>query len=172
METAAGLLRGERVTLRALAAADASRLAEIGAEPEVARWWPGLTEARVRELAAGEGGVKAFAVELDGEVIGLAQYWEETDPEYPHAGIDLCLTTARHGQGLGTDTVLTLARHLVRDRGHHRLVIDPALDNARAIRCYEGVGFKRVGVLRRYERAPDGSWRDGLLLDLLAEELV
>jgi aminoglycoside 6'-N-acetyltransferase len=29
-----------------------------------------------------------------------------------------------------------------------------------------------VGVLRSYERAPDGSWRDGLLMDLLADELV
>ena len=171
METAAEVLRGERVTLRPLTDEDAFRLAEIGAEPEVSRWWPGLTEASARQLAAGEGGVKAFAVELDGDVIGVAQYWEETDPEYRHAGIDLCLTAARHGQGLGTDTVRALARHLVRDRGHHRLVIDPAVDNAIAIRCYERVGFKRVGVLRRYERAPDGSWRDGLLLDLLAEEL-
>jgi aminoglycoside 6'-N-acetyltransferase len=165
-------LPGERVILRTVRAEDAPRLAEIGAEPEVSRWWPGLTGDAVRELVAGEGDVTAFAVELDGEVIGLAQYWEETDPEYRHAGVDLCLTTARHGQGLGTDTLRTLARHLVQDRGHHRLVIDPALDNAKAIRCYERVGFKRVGVLRRYEQAPDDSWRDGLLLDLLAEELI
>jgi aminoglycoside 6'-N-acetyltransferase len=33
------------------------------------------------------------------------------------------------------------------------------------------MGFRRVGVLRRYERDPGGGWRDGLLLDLLAEEL-
>jgi len=26
--------------------------------------------------------------------------------------------------------------------------------------------------MRCYERAPDGSWRDALLLDLLADELV
>jgi aminoglycoside 6'-N-acetyltransferase len=165
------VLRGERVTLRALTREDAARIAQIGAEPEVSRWWPGLTAESALEFAAGEGGVTSFAVELDGDVIGLAQYWEESDPEYRHAGIDLCLTGARHGEGLGTDTVRTLARHLVRDRGHHRVVIDPALANERAIRCYERVGFKRVGVLRRYERAPDGAWQDGLLLDLLAEEL-
>jgi aminoglycoside 6'-N-acetyltransferase len=34
----------------------------------------------------------------------------------------------------------------VHDRGHHRLVIDPAADNERAIRCYERVGFRRIGV--------------------------
>jgi aminoglycoside 6'-N-acetyltransferase len=51
------------------------------------------------------------------------------------------------------------------------LTIDPALANEPAIRAYEAVGFKRVGVLRRYWRDPEGVWQDGLLLDLLADEL-
>jgi hypothetical protein len=53
---------------------------------------------------------------------------------------------------------------------HHRLTIDPAADNAGAIRAYEKVGFRRVGIMRKYERGPDGIWRDGLLMDLLEEE--
>jgi aminoglycoside 6'-N-acetyltransferase len=28
-----------------------------------------------------------------------------------------------------------------------------------------------VGVMRRYERGPDGQWRDALLMDLLREDL-
>jgi ribosomal protein S18 acetylase RimI-like enzyme len=40
--------------------------------------------------------------------------------------------------------------------------------NAAAIRAYEKVGFRTVGVMREYWRSPDGSWRDGLLMDLLA----
>jgi aminoglycoside 6'-N-acetyltransferase len=51
------------------------------------------------------------------------------------------------------------------------VVIDPAVDNARAIRCYERVGFRRVGVMRRYERGGHGAWHDNLLLDLLADEI-
>ena len=51
-------------------------------------------------------------------------------------------------------------------------MIDPAAHNERAIRCYEKVGFKRVGVMREYWRDPEGVWRDGLLLDLLADELT
>ena len=54
---------------------------------------------------------------------------------------------------------------------YRRLVIDPAADNAAAIRCYRKVGFRPVGIMRQYERGPDGSWHDGLLMDLLAEEL-
>ena len=164
-------LRGERVTLRPLEAADVPRLVEIAAEPEVARWWREVTEEDLVAKIGPQADVLAFAVEHDGEVIGLAEASEEDEPDYRHAGIDLFLGTAWHGRGLGTDTVRTLARHLVRDRGHHRLTIDPAAANERAVRSYEQVGFKRVGILRRYERGADGTWHDGLLLDLLAEEL-
>jgi aminoglycoside 6'-N-acetyltransferase len=101
----------------------------------------------------------------------MVQAWEETDPEFRHAGIDLFLDPRLHGRGLGRDAVRTVARWLVEERGHHRITIDPALENEQAVRCYEAAGFKRVGVLRRYWRAPDGQWRDGLLLDLLAEDL-
>jgi aminoglycoside 6'-N-acetyltransferase len=166
-----GRLHGERVTLRPLAAADVPRLAEIAAEPEVARWWLGLSEQDLQEMAGPEEDGFVFAVELDGELIGLAQADEEADPDYRHASIDLFLTTARHGQGLGADTVRALARWLFEERGHHRITIDPAVANERAIRSYERVGFKRVGVLRRYERGPDGDWHDGMLLDLLPEDL-
>jgi aminoglycoside 6'-N-acetyltransferase len=52
------------------------------------------------------------------------------------------------------------------------LTIDPAADNEAAIKAYEKVGFGRVGIMRAYERGPDGTWHDGLLMDMLAEELV
>lgn len=164
-------LRGERVTLRPLEAADVPRLARIAAEPEVAGWWLGLDEQDLLEKASPNEDGFVFAVELDGEVIGLAEANEETDPDYRHASIDLFLTTAAHGRGPGADTVRTLARWLFEERGHHRLTIDPAVGNVRAIRSYESVGFRRVGVMRRYEREADGSWHDGLLLDLLPEDL-
>jgi aminoglycoside 6'-N-acetyltransferase len=98
-------------------------------------------------------------------------YHEENEPEYRHAGMDISLTTARHGQGLGAETLRVLARHLFDVRGHHRLTIDPAAANERAIRSYESIGFRRIGIMRSYERSPDGTWHDGLLMDLLAGEL-
>ena len=60
---------------------------------------------------------------------------------------------------------------LIDERGHHRLTIDPAAHNTNAIKAYERVGFRPVGVMRKYERGPDGEWHDGLLMDMLAEEL-
>ena len=60
--------------------------------------------------------------------------------------------------------------HMIDARGHHRFTIDPAAGNDRAIRAYAAVGFRPVGVMRQLRAAPDGTWRDGLLMDLLAEE--
>ena len=65
-----------------------------------------------------------------------------------------------------------MIRWLADERGHHRVTIDPSAANERAIKAYASVGFKPVGVMRRYERDPDGpTFHDGLLMDLLIEEL-
>jgi aminoglycoside 6'-N-acetyltransferase len=165
-------LRGERVLLRPLQAEDVPEVFAIQAHPEIASRWGEPDEAELLSKAAGTDECSAFAIELEGEVVGLIQYHEEDDPIYRHAGIDLFLSPPVHGQGLGTDAVRTMAVHLVRERGHHRLVIDPAADNSAAIRAYEKVGFRPVGVMRQYERLPGGDWHDGLLMDLLADELT
>jgi aminoglycoside 6'-N-acetyltransferase len=114
----------------------------------------------------------SLAIEVDGEVVGAVQFFEEEDPMYRHANIDLYLTTSRHGQGLGSEAVRVLARYLIEERGHHRLTIDPAAANQAAIRAYEKVGFRPVGVMRSYERGLDGTFHDGLLMELLAGELL
>jgi aminoglycoside 6'-N-acetyltransferase len=165
------VLQGERVRLRPLEPRDVDRLAEIGAEPEIARWWGEITRDHLLDKAEGRDDATAFAIEHESEVIGLAQFSEPGENEFEHANIDLFLTSSLHGRGLGRDAVRTLARWLIDERGHHRLTIDPALANEPAIRAYEAVGFKRVGVLRRYWRDAAGVWQDGLLMDLLAEEL-
>lgn len=162
------ILRGERVLLRRGRPEDAEGLIQIRNEPEVVRWWGSdeIEEISEQFIEADEG----LVVEAYGEVVGAIQYHEEDDPMYRHAGIDIFLTASRHGQGLGTEAIRLLARHLFEERGHHRLTIDPAADNAAAIRAYEKVGFRRVGIMRNYERGPDGVWHDGLLMDMLREE--
>ncbi len=162
-------LQGPRVLLRSTTADDAAPLLPIRNEPEVRRWWSDLEPGEMEEFVADE---HSLAIEVDGEVVGAIQFFEEEDPMYRHANIDLYLTTSRHGKGLGSEAVRVLARHLLEERGHHRLTIDPAADNAAAIRAYEKVGFRPVGVMRSYERGPDGTFHDGLLMELLAEDLT
>ena len=154
------------IDLRALAPRDAADLRRIRATPEVARWW----EPPEDDFPFGdEDDVTRLTVEVDGAVAGMVQFGEEVDPKYRHASIDLFLDPALHGRGIGTDVVRRVVRHLIDERGHHRITIDPAADNAAAIRAYEKVGFRPVGVMRRYERDVDGDgWHDGLLMELLA----
>jgi aminoglycoside 6'-N-acetyltransferase len=162
------ILRGERVLLRPGLAEDVERLAQIASEPEVARWWGdlGVEDIRREFVDTNDG----FVIEIDGEVVGAIQFAEENEPMYRHAGIDIFVTSFRRGQGLGSEAIRVLARYLFDDRGHHRLTIDPAASNDAAIRAYERVGFRKVGVMRQYERGPDGTWRDGLLMDMLQED--
>ncbi|WP_086852677.1 GNAT family N-acetyltransferase [Amycolatopsis kentuckyensis] len=163
------VIHGDRVRLRPIGPADRARAHEILATPEVARWW-GEPEQETEGLYEVEEGYHVYVIELDGEVVGLIQSCEEPDPQYRHAGIDISVHPGFHGRGLGPDAIRALARHLF-EQGHHRLTIDPAASNETAIRAYTKVGFRPVGVLRRYERTPTGTWRDGLLMDLLEGEL-
>jgi len=165
-------LTGARVRLRPGDERDVPVLGAILAEPEVASWW-GAPEPASAVAAGLRGDDESLllVVEAADQVIGGIQYHEENDPMYRHAGIDIYLSHRGQGQGLGTEAVFLLARFLFEQRGHHRLTIDPAAANHRAIRCYEKVGFRRVGVLREYERGPDGRFHDGLLMDLLRPEL-
>ncbi len=147
---------------------DAERLLRIRNEPGVLRWWgyADIDEIREEFIEVEEG----FVIEADGSVVGAIQYHEENEPMYRHAGMDIFLTNSRQGEGLGTEAMRLLARYLFEERGHHRLTIDPASENAGAIRAYERVGFRAVGIMRKYERGPDGVWHDGLLMDMLEEE--
>jgi aminoglycoside 6'-N-acetyltransferase len=161
------ILRGQRLMVRPMQEPDVARLAEIAAEPEIWQRWGELSDADLRAKLAGEDDVTAMVVELDGDVVGLIQYHEETDPDYRHAGVDMFLAESARGQGYGREALLLVAGHLFEQRGHHRLTIDPAADNEPAIRCYAAAGFRTVGVMRRYERGRDGSFHDGLLMELV-----
>jgi aminoglycoside 6'-N-acetyltransferase len=155
------------MVLRPLTEGDEDELRRIHSTPEVSRWWD-LPDA---DFPWDEPESTRLAIEVDGAVAGLIQFSEELEPKYRHAGIDLFLDPALHGRGLGTEAVRRVVRHLIDDRGHHRITIDPATANTAAIHAYEKAGFRRVGVMRRSERDADGrGWHDSLLMELLAAE--
>ncbi len=165
------IVHGERVTMRLLTEGDLARLLEIVHQPGVAEWWPGYDMERLRGDTIDDEGSTSLAIELDGEFVGLVIYTEQRDPYYKSAGIDITLDATCVGQGLGGDTLRTIARYLFEERGHHRLTIDPSLANERAIAVYKKVGFRPIGVARQYEKGADGSFHDNLLMDMLVGEL-
>jgi len=164
------VLVGERLRLRPVRASDAGALRAVFADPTVERWW-GDPEKRLAESLHPDADGSCFVIEVGQEAAGFIQCYEEPDPDYRHASIDIAVRAAWQGQGVGPEAIRVLAHHLFAARGHHRLTIDPAAANQRAIAAYRRVGFVPVGVMRRYERSGgDGTWHDGLLMDLLSEE--
>ncbi|MCL7021288.1 GNAT family N-acetyltransferase, partial [Vibrio vulnificus] len=119
----ATMLHGARVVLRPTADADVSALAAIRRTPEVYARWRGGDDLRaaVRDDLA-EPGTTTLVIEYEGKVAGAIQWHAEEEPDYRHAGMDIYLDPALHGRGLGSDAVRTLARHLITELGHHRLV--------------------------------------------------
>jgi aminoglycoside 6'-N-acetyltransferase len=160
------MLRGPRVQLVPVGPEHHERLDELRRTPGVVRWW----QAPADDWLADDPDLERYAVLLAGEVVGYLQWWQDDDPKYRHAGVDLFVAPA--APGLGTEALRVLCAHLIDEHGFHRLVIDPEVANERAIASFRKVGFRPVGVLRRYFRHDDGEWVDGLLMDLLADELV
>jgi len=165
------LLHGHVVVLRPMNDDEIDAVAErLATDPQVAPWF-GIKPPVIAGWLKADS-VNVYSIETEGTSAGIITFEEECDPDYRSAGIDIGLFSHAIGRGAGPDALRTLAAYLIDERGHHRLTIDPAAANVRAVRAYQKVGFRPVGVMRQYERGPDGTWHDNLLMDMLASELV
>jgi aminoglycoside 6'-N-acetyltransferase len=164
-------LVGQEIALRPVRPDDKDRLTGIFSDAAVAVWWGDPSRAVEDAMNAVED-ESCFVIERGDEAIGFIQCFEEEDPMYRHASIDIALLSEWQGKGIGPEAIRMLVTYLIKELGHHRVTIDPAAHNTRAIKAYRSVGFRPVGVLRQYERGPSGDWHDGLLMDLLAEDLA
>lgn len=156
------------VRLVPLAPEHAEELRRIRRLPEVERWWdPVEPDFPLHD----EPDVTRFAVLLADRVVGMVQYGEELEPKYRSASIDIFLDPAVHSRGVGSTAVRLIGDHLLAERGHHRLEIDPAAGNTAAVRAYAKAGFTAVGTLRLAERdAYDHDrWHDALLMERVVD---
>jgi Acetyltransferases, including N-acetylases of ribosomal proteins len=163
-----GPIAGQTVVLRPATADHVRTFLDILRHKEIATWWGGYDLERVRRELLGPN---CYAIELAGEVAGLIIYREELDPDHKHAALDIALHPDYQNQGLGSDALRALSQWLFA-RGHHRVTIDPGADNDRAVRSCMRAGFRKVGVMRRYERGADGTWHDCVLMELLDDDLT
>ena len=164
MSDVAQPLVGPLVTLRAPAHEDLDPLVAILGEPEVALWWVGYTPQRVREefIDAPE---TARIIEVEGRTAGAMFVLRGEDPEYPTTVMHLFIGTEFRGRRIGEEA-LALAIRSEFAAGISRVTLDPNVNNDGAIRSYERLGFKRIGVLRDYQVRPGGALEDALFLDI------
>lgn len=160
------VLSGEQVQLRSVQQADVVELRRILETPEVSEWWyPPPPDWPLAESP----NHTLLTICVDNAIVGFVHIEETPNEYFRKASMDLFLHPDYISKGLGTDTIRTVTNYLTNDRGHHRITIDPATDNHRAIRCYEKVGFRKVGVMEAYWRDHNtGELRDGLLMELVA----
>ena len=156
----------ESLELEPLDVRHVARLRELHQQPGVLRWWGPMEPG----FPFDEAESQRFAIVVDGEVAGLIQWGDDSYEEYRHAYVDIFLGDEHAGRGLGTEALKRVVQMLIDERGYHRIVIDPAVDNEAAIRSYEKVGFRRVGThhLACLDRV-SSEWRDELFMELVVE---
>jgi aminoglycoside 6'-N-acetyltransferase len=155
------------VRLAPLTEEDAGALRAIRTDPAVERWWDPLEP----DFPLGdEPEATRLTIHHEGEIAGMVQFGEELEPKYRHASIDIFVAPSHQGRGVCTEAIGLVVEYLLHERGHHRITIDPAVDNAAAIACYAKAGFTPVGVMRLAERDADGrGWHDSLMMELVVE---
>jgi aminoglycoside 6'-N-acetyltransferase len=162
------------VSIRPAADADLDFLVELYADEDVR---PFLAAAGsyerdgVRDKLAqdpGRGGV--MVVELEGERAG-AMVWELTNRRSGIVHVSgLAVHPGFRGRRLADEAARLFQRHLIHERGFHRIELEVYGFNERAQRHAERSGFVREGVKRKAYRRDDG-WVDGVLYALVAEDL-
>ena len=137
-------LQHGNILLRDATKADAKQLAE---------WWNdgavmahagfpnglGTTEEEVAE----DIGTGALIIEEAGKPIGEANY-RIVDDKAAEIGIKICVFDCQN-RGIGKIVLSMLIRYLF-DNGFDKIVLDTNLENERAQRVYESLGFRKVRV--------------------------
>jgi aminoglycoside 6'-N-acetyltransferase len=159
-------LQGERLTVRDMEPADVEPIRAIRNEPEIVKWW-GKGDRWPGSVTDGE---ELLAIDVDGELAGYIEIFEEDeDPDWRFASLDIFVCSALIGKGFGTEALCLVIDFLAAERKHHRITIDPSVDNEIAVASYKKAGFETVGVMKKYWRDGEGNWRDSLLMELIIE---
>ena len=84
------------------------------------------------------------------------------------AELGICLHAQAQGRGVGNEALTLVQPYLRRVWALRKLNLRVRADNARAIACYERVGFLRCGLLRHHVYI-DGALRDLVLMEMFLE---
>ena len=162
------------VSIRPAGAADVEFLVELYADTDVRPFLAAAGSydrdgvlAKVAQDPE-RGGV--MVVELEGERAG-AMVWELTNRRSGIVHVSgLAVHPRFRGRRVADEAARLFQRHLIHERGFHRIELEVYGFNERAQRHAERSGFVREGVKRQAYRHGDG-WADGVLYGLVAEDL-
>lgn len=173
------LLRGERIWLRPMEERDLPAYVagindtEVGAwagyrmpiSLEMASAWH---QKNMEQMRGGEACYFAVCELGDDRFVGTT-WFKEINRVDGNAELAIYMDHDHIGSGWGSDTQRTLLAFGFGTLGLQRVWLVVSADNARAVRSYEKVGFRREGVLRNSFRV-GGRLTDMLLMAILREE--
>lgn len=170
-------LEGGLVRLRAREMSDVQRANELFNDPDVL-WGLMMTfplpTADTRDWFEGtrkDENAERFVIEtLAGELVGICSI-EGIEARSRSGEVGIWIGRPFWGKGYGTDAMRVLARFAFGTMNLQRLGLHVYETNAKAIRCYEKVGFKAEGRLRRSQFL-DGGYVDTIVMGLLSEDLI
>lgn len=146
--------------------ADYALLARWLTDPRVLQCYEGRDNPfpleRVKEKYAprvlAEEGVVPCIMQYECQPVGYLQFYVADPAEYHFDGrgkvyaLDLFIgEPSLWGQGLGTQFVRLLLCYLFETKSADWVILDPHVDNTRAIRAYEKCGFRKIKVLPQHE---------------------
>jgi aminoglycoside 6'-N-acetyltransferase len=126
---------------------------------------------KYRPRIRGEDPVNACILVHRGREIGYLHYYSVASPQAYELddardtyGIDLFIGEPEHWhRGVGTRALSALVGYIFDELKARKIVIDPRVDNLRAIRSYDKCGFGKVKILVGHE-LHEGARRDCWLM--------
>jgi RimJ/RimL family protein N-acetyltransferase len=173
------VLRGERVTLRAVTREDLPRLLEFandlevelagGGDPPMPWTLERLEKDFEREVAEPPRDRTNFAIEADGGCIGTCGLFG-IDRTARHAELGIGIGDREYwGRGYGREAVGLLLDYAFRLRNLRRVWLEVHAANERAIRAYRSCGFVEEGRMRSHVWL-DGRYVDNVIMGVLRDE--
>ncbi|MFN2519690.1 MAG: GNAT family N-acetyltransferase [Candidatus Limnocylindria bacterium] len=136
-----------------------------GTEQDPPHWTVETARAFAERFAAPEGAL--FAIDHDRRPVGFANY-RRLNEHHGNADVGIAIgESSLWGRGLGSEALRLLARHLLDDRGLHRLRLHVVATNDRAIAAYKRCGFEVEGIERDGVRATETRWADMAVMGLV-----
>jgi RimJ/RimL family protein N-acetyltransferase len=170
------MLKGERVTLRAVEREDIKRLHALNQHVELVlagdgHWQPVPLAAfeKQYEKHLDNQEQSAFVIEVDGKVIGdIGLHSRDRRSRVSSFGVAI-YDPEYLSKGYGREAIALLLGWAFDTQNYERFWLTTWSTNERAIRCYRAVGFVEEGRLRR-QIFVDGQYVDTVVMGLLRDE--
>lgn len=169
------LIKGDLVELRAVEREDVPRYVPWFNDEEVVAYfgrYEPMALAEEEHWYESQGSnpeVRNYAMYYQGEHVGGAGY---AHLNFKDRNAEVGLFIGRKDlwdKGLGADTLRALLRHGFDQLNLHRIYLRVFAENARAVHCYENVGFRHEGM-HRHAHFRHGHYQDILWMSVLEDE--